>query len=155
MKSLSKEQVEQCNTVIHTYLSNLPVAKISRVTLTDLMESIRESSSPDIKDLTMSRCTFHKHFGKMSHIKRRYNIKPRSEPWHADHREKVKDVFYEILSSLEPEQMLRISLKDLRSKAIEKYPDLHIESKGLPVLRSYFAITELKSKAFLALMERV
>ena len=152
MKSLSKEQVEQCNAVIRTYLSNLPVMKFSRVTVADLIESIRESSSPDIKDLTMSRSIFCKHFGTMSDIKRQYNIKPRSENWPVDHRKKVKDIFYEILSSLEPEQILRITLKDLRSKAIEKYPDLHIESKDLTTLRNYIQIKELKSKA---LNERV
>ena len=120
--------------------------KIIHVTVIDLIKTIRESSS-DIKDLTISRGTFRKHFGTMSKIKQQYNIKSRSEIWPINHREKVKEIFYGILRTLEPEQIPRTTLKDLRIKAIEKHPELHIESKGLTTLRHYFQITELKRKA--------
>ena len=130
------------------FLSNLPENEQSQVTFSSLIKAIRESSLPGIKNLTMSHGTFRKHFGTVQAIKRHYNMKTRSENWPIERRQQITDVFSEILNTLEPEEILRITLKDLRSMAIGRYPHLLIESKGLTTLRQYFKITELRQKAF-------
>ena len=147
MKALVPEQVEQCKAAIHTLLSRLPENEHTKVTVSSLIKAIGESSLPGIKDLTMSRITFRKHFGTIRAIKKQHNIKSRPEHWSIEHRQKIRGAFIEILSKLEPTEMLRVSFKDLRSKAIGQYPHLSIEPKKMPTLRQYFQITELKTQA--------
>ena len=141
------QQVEQCKAAIHIFLSSLPENEQNKVTFSSLIKAIGEISSPGIKDLTMSRCTFRKHFGTIRAIKKQCNIKSGPENWSIEHREKIRGAFIEILSKLEPIEILSVSLKNLRSLAIERYPHLSIESKGLPTLRHYFRINALKNQA--------
>ena len=147
MKPLKQEQVEQGKAAIHTYMINLPEDQQSQLTISSLIKAIRVSSFPGMEDLTMSRGTFCKHFGTLREIRKRYSMEIRSENFPIEHREKIRDVFSEILSTLEPEQVLCITLKELRSIAIGRCPHLLIESKSLSTLRQYFQITELRRKA--------
>ena len=147
MKQICSDKIEQCKEAINMYLSNIPANNHSQVSVSSLIKAIRESSFSGMKDLNMSHGTFRKHFGALQIIKQRCNMASRSANWPIQRSDNIGVVFYEILCNLEPNEILRISLKDLRSMAIERYPHLSIESKALSTLRQYFRITELKLKA--------
>jgi hypothetical protein len=91
-----------------------------------------------MNDLTMSYGTFRRHFGALRIIKQRCNMASQSENWPIQRCNNIGVVFYEILCTREPNEILRISLKDLRSMAIKRYSHLSIESKALSTLRQHF-----------------
>ena len=137
MKSLTQKQAELCKEMIDRFPHNLPEKDQSQATISNLMKVKVLFLKRITKDLTMSLSTLQAFRNDANNQRAlRNEIKIRKMANRAFN--KVRDVFYEIISTLDPEEILQIDLKDLRSMAIERHPRLLIESKGITTLRHYF-----------------